>query len=284
MAEALRDYDTIRQKLQALKRRETNPPQDFQKWESFYIQHLSPLSFLLATFPVRVERMEVTIPSPASDRLGQAANLCHLLSKSFSEFYRQALPLWETGEGKRPRMVEDLPSQSFWKGIIPEGTQKIFVLMDGMRWDMWEYMKEKFLGQMADQLRIVQEGALWAHLPSSTPRQLEFLEPALEKMIPDDRRKDGRIWKIAGIDERVHTERGTLEHLFGNVLQYLQLDLAPRLRELPPQTMLIFFSDHGFIENPRFEKADKYKTSRYTHGEDSPFEIIVPWAIIKKIP
>jgi hypothetical protein len=43
------------------------------------------------------------------------------------------------------------------------------------------------------------------------------------------------------------------------------------------------FADHGFIENPHFEKADKYHTSRYTHGEDSPFEVIVPWAVITKI-
>jgi len=77
-------------------------------------------------------------------------------------------------------------------------------------------------------------------------------------------------------DERVHTEKGTLEHLFRNVLQYLELDLAPRLRELPSQSLLIMFSYHGFIENPHFEKADKYRTPRYTHGEDSPFEVIVP--------
>ena len=84
-------------------------------------------------------------------------------------------------------------------------------------------------------------------------------------------------------DERAHTEKGTLEHLFRNVLQYLELDLAPRLRELPPHTLLIFFSDHGFIENPRCAKADKYRTPRYTHGEDSPFEVIVPWAMATKI-
>jgi hypothetical protein len=69
-----------------------------------------------------------------------------------------------------------------------------------------------------------------------------------------------------------------LEYLFRNVLQYLQLDLAPRLRELPPQTLLLFFSDHGFIENPNFDKTDKYRSSRYIHGEASPFEVIIPWA------
>jgi hypothetical protein len=163
-------------------------------------------------------------------------------------------------------MIEDLE-----KAKIPQGAQKIFVLMDGMRWDLWEYLKENFFASMANQVRIVQEGALWAHLPSTTPRQMEFFTG------------EKKIWKIAGIDERVHTERGNLEYLFRNILQFLQLDLAPRLRELPVRTQIILFSDHGFVENPLFEKSDKYRASRYIHGEASPFEIIVPWASVMKI-
>jgi hypothetical protein len=266
MINALKDYDVFRQKLLGLKRRQAHPPQDFPKWESLYVQYLSPLSFLLATLPVRVERMEINLPLPTKDRLEQAADLHQHFSEKFSEFYRHTLPLWETGEEKRPKMIEDLE-----KVKVPEGAQKIFVLMDGMRWDLWEYLKENFFTSMADQFRIVQEGALWARLPSTTPRQMDFFTG-----------EEG-IWKIAGIDERVHTERGNLEYLFRNILQFLQLDLAPRLRKLPAGAQILFFSDHGFTENPHFEKSDKYRTSRYSHGEASPFEIIVPWAAVTKI-
>jgi hypothetical protein len=266
MVEALKDYDTLRQKLLALKRRQTNPPQDFQKWESLYLQHLSPLSFLLATFPSRVERMEISLPLPAKDRLEQAEDLNHHFSEKFSEFHRHALPLWEAGETKRPKMIEDLENAK-----IPQGVQKIFVLMDGMRWDLWEYLKENFFASMADQFRIIQEGALWARLPSTTPRQMEFFTGEED------------LWKIAGIDERVHTERGNLEYLFRNILQYSQLDLSPRLSKLAAGTQILFFSDHGFTENPNFAKSDKYRASRYMHGEASPFEIIVPWAAVTKI-
>jgi hypothetical protein len=266
MVNALKDYDIFRQKLLTLKRRQINPPQDFQKWESLYLQHLSPLSLLLATFPSLVERMEINLPLPAKDRLEQAEDLSRHFSEKFSESYRNVLPLWEAGEAKRPKMIEDLE-----KARIPQGEQKIFVLMDGMRWDLWQYLKENFFAPMANQLQIIQEGALWAHLPSTTPRQMEFFKG------------EKKIWKIAGIDERVHTERGNLEYLFRNILQFLQLDLAPRLKELPVGTQIILFSDHGFVENPLFEKSDKYRVSRYTHGEASPFEIIVPWAIVMKI-
>lgn len=281
--EALRDYDTVRQKLQALKRRETNPPQDFQKWETLYTQHLSPLSFFLAVFPLRAKRMEVNLPSPARERLKEGEDLCLHFSKGFSEFYREALPLWEREGVKGPRRVEDLASQSFWKKSVSEAPSRIFVLMDGMRWDLWEYLKERFFAPMANQFRIIHEGPLWAHLPSSTTKQMEPFEEALQKAGTKDREMETRFWKIGGIDERVHTEKGTLEHLFRNVLQFLQLELAPRLRDLPSRTLLIFFSDHGFVENPLFERSDKYRSSRYTHGEASPYEIIVPWAVITRI-
>jgi hypothetical protein len=267
MVSALKNYDTLRQTILGLKRRQSNPPQDFSKWESLYLQHLSPLSFLLATFPYRVERMEISLPLPAKNRLEQAEELSHHFSEKFSEFYRNVLPLWESGEAKRPKMIEDLERVK-----IPQGAQKIFVLMDGMRWDLWEYLKENFFSSMANQVRIIQEGALWAHLPSTTPRQMEFFVG-----------EEKKLWKIAGIDERVHTEKGNLEYLFRNIVQFLQLDLAPRLRDLPSGTQIILFSDHGFFENPHFEKSDKYRTSRYIHGEASPFEIVVPWASVMKI-
>ena len=78
---------------------------------------------------------------------------------------------------------------------------------------------------------------------------MEFPEKALKEASRTGQKKEREIWKVEGIEERIHTERGTLEHLFRNVLQSLQLDLAPR----------------------------------YTHGEDSPFEVIVPWAMATKI-
>jgi hypothetical protein len=278
MAAALKDYLNLHQKIQVLKRREASQPQDFQKWESLFIHHLSPLSYLLGTFPPKALRLSASLWPPVKEKLAQAEALCHSLSQSFAEYYRQASPRWEAGEGKRPVMIEDLPEMDQGKGKLPREGETIYVLLDGMRWDLWEYLKETFFSPMANQLRIVHEGALWAHMPSSTPEQMERLEKALEKERKKGRKELENLWKMVGVDERVHTEKGDLEYLFRNVLQYLQLDLAPRLRELPPRTALLFCSDHGFRENPNFDKSDKYRTPRYLHGEASPFEIIVPWA------
>ncbi len=278
MAEALREHRLIGEKLRLAQKKESRPPQDFSKWEGLYRDHLSPLACLSGTFIQKVRRMEIFLPGTAKERLAQADAVGQSFARTFADYYRKALPRWESGEEKRPLMVEDLPALNPWRKKVSEENEKIFILLDGTRWDLWEYLKETFFKPMAHQVRIVQEGALWAHLPSSTARQMEVLAEASEKNGPAGKKWVDHLWKIGGIDERVHTEKGTLEYLFRNSLQYLQLDLAPRLRELPPRTLILFFSDHGFVENPHFEKGDKYRSSRYVHGEASPFEVIVPWA------
>lgn len=266
MVEVLKDAEAFRQRLLALRRKEPNPPQDFGKWEQFYIRHLSPFSFSLATMPPRLARMEVSPPPPVKERFEEGVALERHFSELFSQFYRGVLSRWEAGEEKRPRMIEDL------ERLKPaEEAQRVMLLMDGMRWDLWEYLKKHLFSCLSHQLRIVREGALWAHLPTTTPRQLEFLTG------------ETKLLKITGIDERVHTEKGNLEYLFRNILQFLQLELSARLRELPSGSSILLFSDHGFGENPHFEKSDKYRMSRYMHGEASPFEVIVPWTEVIKM-
>jgi hypothetical protein len=282
LVQALKDYEIIRQKTQILKRRESTPPQDFPKWEAFYLQHLSPLIYLLASFPGRLERTGIGLPALVRERLVENSRGCRLLFEQFAGFYQRSLPFWERGEMKRPTMVEDLKDQNFGREVLPGGGERVFLFLDGMRWDLWEYLKENLFTHLSDRLRLVREGALWAHFPSTTSRQMEFFNGADFKTGEIGRGAEAMVWRISGIDERVHTEKGTIEHLFRNVLQYLQLELAPRLRELPSRTSLLLFSDHGFIENPQFEKSDKYRTARYIHGQASPLEIIVPWAVMVK--
>ena len=74
-------------------------------------------------------------------------------------------------------------------------------------------------------------------------------------MRPDD---PDLLLKASGVDEKVHSEKGPLTHLFANVVSYLELEWLRRLTELPSRTLLIVFSDHGFVENPAFDPTDKY--------------------------
>jgi hypothetical protein len=151
-----------------------------------------------------------------------------------------------------------------------------------MRWDLWERIKRDFFGKMPDLFRFVREGALWAGQPTDTAHQLKALEAAFEAAYPGSDQEE-LLWKISGIDEKVHTEKGPLHHLFANAVSYLEIDVLFRLQELPSKTLLILFSDHGFVENPAFDATAKYEAPRYVHGKDSPFEVIVPWAWVIRL-
>jgi len=179
-------------------------------------------------------------------------------------------------------MIQDIPSMLSKKRGVPDHKQVYYILMDGMRWDLYENIKTDFFGKMPNLFRLVREGALWTNQPTDTAAQLELFEGAFRTVHPDLDQEE-LLWKISGIDEKIHSEKGPLTHLFGNVINYLEIDQLFRLRKLPSRTLLIVFADHGFVENPAFRATDKYETSRYIHGKDSPFEVIVPWAWIMRI-
>ena len=179
-------------------------------------------------------------------------------------------------------MIEDVPFLITRKRKVPDHLRVQYLLMDGMRWDLWEVIKKDFFGKMADRFRVLREGVLWAHQPSDTATQLACLEEPFREAYPNMAQEE-LLWKVSGIDERIHTEKSPLPFLFANVIRYLELELAFRLRGLPPRTLLILFSDHGFVENRAFSPRDKYDASRYMHGKDSPFEVIVPWAWVMRI-
>jgi hypothetical protein len=204
------------------------------------------------------------------------------LNKEFASFYVQTLPAWEEDGMPRPAMIQDIPGLVSKKRGVPDHKRKVYLLLDGMRWDLWVKINKDFFARMPDRFRVVREGALWAHRPTTTSFQLPHLEQALRNAFPDTDLAE-LLWKITGIDERIHAEKGGLENLFSSVIRYLDLELLHRLRDLPSRTLLILFSDHGFVENPGFNPGDKYAADRYIHGRDTPFEVIVPWAWVMRL-
>lgn len=225
--------------------------------------------------------MEISLSANERKKLWQGEEVINSLSQNFADFYQKILPLWEAGQEKRPLFIEDLPTLNPWKRKISEGKSKIYILLDGLHWGLWVFLKENFFKNLSQQIQIITEGTIWTHFPTSTPRQMEFFEEARRKWAGAAGKEE--FWHLVGIDERVHTERGGLEYLFRNILQYLQLALSSRLQELPSQTYILFFSDHGFVENPHYSAEDKYRSALYLHGEASPFEVIVPWAAAIRI-
>lgn len=254
----------------------------FERWESFFVQVMSPLPGLVESVKGRLTRIGMAAPAFVREKEKETRRILSELNADFSRRYGQAFPGWEGGEKPRPFMIQDIPDLISRKRNVPDHDRIVYLLMDGMRWDLWEKIKKDFFARMPERFRVVREGALWAHRPTTTSFQLPHLEQGLRDAFPG---KDlGEVlWKISGIDERIHAEKGGLEHLFISVLRYLDLELLHRLRDLPPRTLLVLFADHGFVENPEFHRNDKYGADRYIHGRDTPFEVIVPWAWVMRL-
>ena len=179
-------------------------------------------------------------------------------------------------------MIEDIPRILSKKRQTPDFDHLRYLLMDGMRWDLWEIIKRDFFGKKPHLFRMVREGALWAHSPTTTATQLSRFEKAWADTNGEGQ-EESELWKLTGIDEKIHSEKGPLSHLFANVVSYLEIEWLHRLKRLPSRTLLILFADHGFVENPAFDPSAKYENPRYLHGKDSPFEVIVPWAWVMRI-
>jgi energy-coupling factor transporter ATP-binding protein EcfA2 len=281
MIKALKTFYLFKEKKAALETAKDSPPETLAKWESFYIQTLSSLPFLKEKLHDDLRRFGLTIPLFLQEEERALVLQVQKTTQGFSAFYGPALAEWEQGQSDCPMMIQDIPSILSKKRHIPDHHRVCYILMDGMRWDLWESLKSDFFGKMPNLFRFVRQGALWANQPTNTSSQLTRFEEAFRAAYSDS--EDVLFWKISGIDEKIHSEKGPLTHLFANIISYLEIDLLFRLRDLPSRTLLILFSDHGFVENPAFRPKDKYDAPRYIHGKDSPFEVIIPWAWIMRI-
>ncbi len=282
MVEALKTFQLFMEKKSALKAPKDSGPESFARWESLFVQSLSPLHLLKERLNEKLERIGTALPPFLKQEEKAVADKLQEISEGFCRFYQHSLPFWEKGEGKRPMMIQDIPAILAKKRGVPDHREVYYLLMDGMRWDLWECIKSDFFEKMPNHFRFIREGALWANQPTDTGAQLARFEQACQEIQPNLGDQD-LLWKISAIDEKIHSEKGPLTHLFANIISYLEIDLLFRLKKLPSRTLLVLFSDHGFVENPAFRPTNKYESPRYLHGKDSPFEVIVPWAWVMRL-
>ncbi len=282
MLEALKTYELFKKKSSLLKTPKDSGPEACSKWESHFVKTISIIPSLCAGLYGQLERINIRAPSFLKKEEKYVMGKLNEIMEDFRGFYQSALPVWEKGEGQRPMMIQDIPSILSRKRGAPDHRQVYYVLMDGMRWDLWDRIKSDFFGKWPNIFRFVREGSLWTNQPTNTGAQMARFEQAFRTVHPTLDYED-QLLKATGIDEKIHTEKGPLTHLFANIISYLEIDLLFRLKKLPPRTLLILFSDHGFIENPAFNPKDKYESPRYLHGKDSPFEVIVPWAWVMRL-
>lgn len=281
MVEALELRDRLQEETSSLAAPEVSPEEGPLRWESAYTRHLGRLPWLRDRLLDRLARIGIPVPASLARDIRAMERRMGVLHEQFQRYYRQALPLWEAEAGVRPAMIEDIPGMLSRKRRVPIHGSVRYILMDGVRWDLWEHIKAGFFAPRSNHFRIAREGVIWSGRPTTTGSQMQHFEEAFARAGLEG--EGAAVWKMTGIDEKIHAEKGPLTHLFANALSYLEIEWLHRLVDLPPRTLLFLFSDHGFVENPAFDPADKLALPRYIHGGDTPFEVIVPWAWVLRL-
>jgi len=141
MVEALKTHHLLRERDSTLKAPKDSGPEAFTQWEHLFIQTLSTLPFLKEKLHGELERIGTEVPPFLKKEEKAVAGKLHAIAQNFSRFYRNALPFWEKGEGPRPMMIQDIPSILSKKRGVPDHRVVYYLLMDGMRWDLWESIK-----------------------------------------------------------------------------------------------------------------------------------------------
>lgn len=207
------------------------------------------------------------------------------------------------GDSLKVLRIESLASR--WaQGIVAafKPPEVLWVLVDGMRQDVWRHLKESFLPDVRGHFRVLEETFTWARLPTTTETQLQWLSNPLgrgelvsmESVIPREeylRRRStggsgaaaGCIVKLDFIDHKVHTFRESLYEFFREARIGAEIHLQGLLEALPEGAIVIVFADHGFREDPSFDPRRRYESTRYTHGGGHFLEVMAPAAALLKI-
>jgi len=276
-----------------------NPPPSDKHWERFYT--------MLAPFELSLQKLESMqgyslIPEVTVKRWQRHyASLLETLNSSFAAHYKQ----------------EDSPNRQSLRSLFnrfpswvvkEEKTRGVYlVIIDGARLDTWKEILDYSIANY--EFEILREGLLWALQPTNTETQLQPLkdegilghvlnmdEQLLAELVSDpesfleavDNRKaienpssPLKAVKYNFVDEKFHASRDLLPILLEELLMQSRKKLLPFLEYLAAGDLLLLVADHGFKTNFYHDKSNK-EDPLYLHGGDTFFEVLAPWAMLKK--
>ncbi len=277
----------------------TGPPDNDKKWERFY-RFLSPFELSLA----RVEEAPVRslVPEVTTKRWHRRySSVLELLHAAFSTY------LQESASSRRQTLRSLLQKLPEWASKENAAAGVFLVIIDGARLDMWSALLKQALETY--NYETLREGLVWAEQPTVTESQLQPLkdegllghmlnmdESLLAELVADpaeflsavnnristDREKGPlRAIKYGFVDDKIHVSRDALPVLLEELLMAGKKQLHPLLNYLPAGAVVLMASDHGFRTNLYYNKADK-SDLRYLHGDDTFFETLAPWTLLRK--
>ncbi len=276
-------------------------------WEKVFKEHLALAHLAVSELERRLEKLQLDQKVNLRPLTASQRSECHRASEAFERFYLDQLPGASKQEGERLHRLEDVFAElrtKYEDKLRPADTR--FVLLDGMRWDIWHRLKTSLLPDLTATYRVVDELVLWSAYPTSTKVQLERagLTPPEQMMLaaeskvsydasksePDREVLPGfhrlmgpngeRVERLDLVDEKVHESKAELVDLVQEIELHSRRTLAMLLEEAPRGSMIFLFSDHGFVEDARWRPDSRYRRARYKHGGASPWEVLTPFVVL----
>jgi hypothetical protein len=274
-------------------------------WEKLFRDRLGLVDLAMSSLEEASKALGIDIKVDLGSLVDALQQEVARLGGDFERFYLDQLPS-ESEKGREPARMEqlfDALGRKYRRKLNP--TQVRFVLLDGMRWDVWHHLKTNLLANLTATYRIVDEVLLWSFYPTTTKVQLDRAGLALpEDMLraaepprhyrtsrrsdrgePDRplpgfqflRGPDGvLVERLNLIDDKVHESKSDLMSLMREIELHCRRTLAVLLEEAPRGCLVFLFSDHGFRENLRWKAGKKKREARYFHGGASPWEVLTP--------
>lgn len=309
-------------------------------WEKSFLDHGARFEILTEAVIKGLNASQMADSLPISSLKNELDNFIFSFQKGFSEYILQNYeelvlsaaqeepyfgsqtkaqtknqPITQTKPTPGPIFINGLRYHIFEKyqrKLKPSQTH--FLLIDGLRWDLWLYCRDEVLQALKGNYRIVDQVPVWVFLPSTTATQIEPLvtgEPPSvshlteqeisSSMLMEEQRQayarqskgtdSGRFLEMLqekdnlftytyqNIDHKIHTSTEDLLTLYEEIKLSLPAALRGYLEKLPEKSMVILFSDHGFIKKSGSAKKNP-KDGSYTHGGNSPWEMIVPLVVL----
>jgi hypothetical protein len=232
--------------VQAL--RDAKGPQSLTSFERLFVHHFVPLDAAIAS--------GLDDPRAIAAHAEFRRSFEHAYGESFGTFVHT---------GKRPRMVFDVPDLATKVARLHGARTVHLVLVDSLRWDTGERLKEHLLAKIAGSATLVETQLLWSALPTTTPRQLELLargpEALREPPAPQEeepvrgrtseiirRVKIGArdLYRLDYLDARLREREITTPNELEGHLDACATILARHMQPLPARTLVYIFGDHGF--------------------------------------
>jgi hypothetical protein len=283
-SDAVRAAVDVREALRAL--RGLGERHGARQWERMFSEGASKLPSGIAA----LERGERALGLEAT-RIGRRGHeALEKFEASFREYYANAYDAW-LGGTSRPTMLCDLPAKITRAATERQARGTAFVIVTGLRVDAWQRLRQRVVPRVAG-LTVIEEGLHWAARPATSQVQRELLargltalgttlpprdEPTAPRTFDEaikPRREHLGHHEVLRIDAYAMLAAQSTETNFAADWDRIERALAPVLLTLcgnfAGRTVFAIAGDAGMRETG----------ARGGMGGDSPFEVLVPYALL----